>query len=191
MNLIFSIILIIASLGIFFGYVDPNYRGTSASLDTTDYSSLSIVQLKDEYKKFSDISNSSNIIVSKRDALINKKNSITEENKAKLERLLPSNIDNIRLIIEISDIAQKRGLIVRNISVGDVKESSNSIGVSDSEFGTLSLKFSVNSSYNNLLLFLKDLQNNLRLVDVTDLSFSATDSGYYDFGISLNTYWLK
>ncbi|MCX6717692.1 MAG: hypothetical protein NTU76_03395, partial [Candidatus Taylorbacteria bacterium] len=113
MNLIFSIILIIASLGIFFGYVDPNYRGTSAPLDPTNYSSLSIVQLKDEYTKFSDISNSSNIIVSKRDILINKKNSITEENKAKLEKLLPSNIDNIRLIIEISDIAQKRGLIVR------------------------------------------------------------------------------
>ncbi len=191
MNLVFSIILIFASLGIFFGYVDPNYRGTSASLDTTDYSTFSILQLKDEYAKFSDIASSSNIIVSKRDILVNKKNSITEENKSKLEKLLPSNIDNIRLIIEITDIAEKRGLVVRNVSVGDIKTSSNSIGVSDSEFGTLSLKFSVNSSYNTLLLFLKDLEDNLRLVDITDISFTSTDSGYYDFGISLNTYWLK
>lgn len=191
MNLIFSIVLIIASLGIFFGYVDPNYRGVSGSAENSDYSSLSVVQLKEEYAKFNSIASSSNIIVSKRDTLVNKKNSISLEDTTRLEKLLPSNIDNIRLIIEISDIAEKRGLVVKNVSVGDIKKSSDSIGVSDSDFGTLAIKFSVNSSYNNLLFFLKDLEENLRLVDLTDIGFTATETGYYDFSISLNTYWLR
>ena len=191
MNFLMPIILIISSFAVFFGYVDPNYKG-SANQSSSDYQNAGIVFLKSEKAKFDDIINSSTQIVAKRDALVEKKNTITEVDKARLERLLPTNIDNIRLIIEISKIAEGRNLVAKNISVGDMaKVTSDTIGTDNTPYGTLSLKFTVNSSYNNFLNFLRDLENNLRLVDITDITFSSTDSGFYDYSVSLNTYWLK
>jgi len=191
MNFILPIILIASSFAVFFGYIDPNYKG-GIMQSGSDYSSAGVVFLKDELVKYDDILNSSTKIVSQRDVLVAKKNTITEADKARLERLLPSNIDNIRLIIEISKIAEGRNLIAKNILVGDMtKSSSETIGQSNLPYGTLSLKFTVNSSYNNFLNFLRDLENNLRLVDITSISFVATESGFYDFNVNLNTYWLK
>jgi Tfp pilus assembly protein PilO len=191
MNFILPIILIASSFAVFFGYVDPNYKG-GTNLGGPDYSKSDIVFLKGELAKYSDILNSSTKIVSQRDVLVAKKNTITDADTKRLEKLLPSNIDNIRLIIEISKIAEGRNLIAKNISVGDMsKTASDTIGGVNTPYGTLSLKFTVNSSYNNFLNFLQDLENNLRLLDITDISFNATDSGFYDFTVSLNTYWLK
>jgi Tfp pilus assembly protein PilO len=191
MNLILPIILIASSFAVFFGYVDPNYKG-DVTQSSADYSKAGVLFLKDELVKYDDILNSSTKIVSQRDVLVAKKNTISEVDKARLERLLPSNIDNIRLIIEISKIAEGRNLVAKNISVGDMKQTtSDTIGEDSTPYGTLTLKFTVNSSYNNFLNFLKDLENNLRLLDITDISFSATESGFYDFSVSLNTYWLK
>jgi len=191
MNFILPIILIVSSIAVFFGYVDPNYKGNS-NQNTADYTQDGVVFLKNELAKYDDILNSSTKIISQRDALVAKKNTISEADKTKIERLLPNNVDNIRLIIEISKIAQGRGLTLKNVSVGDmINTTSDSIGQSNSLYGTLSLKFAVNASYNNFLNFLQDLENNLRLLDITDISFNATDSGFYDFNISLNTYWLK
>ncbi|MFA5652138.1 MAG: type 4a pilus biogenesis protein PilO [Candidatus Paceibacterota bacterium] len=191
MNFIFPLILIASSFAVFFGYVDPNYKGNGTPTGYDD-PTAGVLFLRDERTKYKDIVESSNMIVSKRDELIAKKLTISESDRAKLERLLPSNIDNIRLIIEISKIAERRGLLAKNISVGDMtKTTSETIGVDNTPYGTLSLKFSVNSSYTNFLNLLQDLENNLRLVDITDITFNSTESGFYDFSVSLNTYWLK
>ncbi len=191
MNLILPLILIASSIAVFFGYVDPNYKGNGTQ-NSSDYSKAGVVFLQSELTKYSDILNSSTKIISQRDSLVAKKNTISDANTSRLERLLPNNIDNIRLIIEISKIAEGRSLTVKNVSVGDMaKTTSTNIGPDNSLYGTMSLKFTVNSSYNNFINFLQDLESNLRLLDITDISFTSTDSGFYDFSISLNTYWLK
>jgi Tfp pilus assembly protein PilO len=193
MDFIIPIILIISSLGVFFGYVDPNYRGTP-NPNSTDYSTYSTTALQAEFAKYQSIAQSSNTIVAQRNDLIAKENTISTDDQARLEKLLPSNIDNIRLIIEISQIAQNRNLVAKNISVSDtgIDSSSNgSIGANSASYGTLSLKFTVNASYNNFINLLQDLENNLRLVDITNISFTSTDNGFYDFNVTLNTYWLK
>ncbi len=191
MNFILPIILIASSFAVFFGYIDPNYKN-GVNTAGSDYSKADIVFLKSELAKYDDILNSSTKIISQRDILIAKKNTITNDDTKRLEKLLPSNIDNIRLILEISKIAEGRGLVAKNILVGDtLKTTSDTIGETNTPYGILSLKFTVNSSYNNFLNFLRDLEKNLRLLDITDISFNATDSGFYDFNVSLNTYWLK
>lgn len=192
MNFILPIILIASSFAVFLGYIDPNYKGP-ATQNSEDIKSAGVLFLKDELKKYDDIVNSSTKIVDQRNILVNKKNTISEADKARLERLLPSNVDNIRLIIEISKIAERRGLVAKNISVGDMTKNTttDTIGADNTPYGTLSLKFTVNSSYPNFINLLKDLESNLRLLDVTDISFSSTEIGFYDFSVSLNTYWLK
>lgn len=190
MNLIAPIIFLIASAGIFFGYVDPNYKGRSDFLES-DYTTYGVKQLQIEKAQYDNTANNSNEVTSKRDLLTEKKNKITTGDQEKLLKLLPDNIDNVKLILEVSNIAEKRSLTIRNISLGGETKKTTEIGPDDSPYGTVSLKFNVISSYDNFLKFLDDLENNLRLVDITDISFNSTESGFYEFSFSLNTYWLK
>ena len=94
----------------FFGYVDPNYKGNGASTNPSDYSAYSISDLQSELSKYQNLAQSSASIVTKEGDLVTKEDTISTDNQTRLERMLPSNIDNIRLIIEISQIAQGRNL---------------------------------------------------------------------------------
>lgn len=190
MNLIAPIIFFLASIGIFFMYVDPNYKGRADFIES-DYNTYGIKQLQIEKVQYDNTANNSNKVTEKRDSLIEKKNSILTEDQDKLQKLLPDNIDNVKLILEVNDIAEKRSLTIRNIAIGGNTKKTEEIGPDNSAYGTVSLKFSVLSSYDNFLNFLDDLENNLRLVDITDISFNSTDNGFYEFSFSLNTYWLK
>ena len=185
-----AIILILSSFAVFFGYIDPNYKGTAN--DGGDYQKYGVLSLQTEKANYLDISSSSQRNIEKKTELALKKDTISMENTKKLERLLPNNVDNVRLINEISKIAEKRNLTVKNVTVGDMsKTTTDTIGPDNTSYGTLSMKFTVNSSYPNFLGFLKELESNLRLLDVTNISFVSTESGFYDFSVSLNTYWLK
>ncbi len=55
----------------------------------------------------------------------------------------------------------------------------------------IDIKFVLNGSYEAFKLFLADLGKSLRVVDVTDLAFSAKDNSLYDFSIGVRTYWLQ
>ena len=190
MNFIIPIILILSSFAVFFGYIDPNYKGTAN--DGGDYQKYGVLSLQTEKANYLDISSSSQRNIEKKTELALKKDTISMENTKKLERLLPNNVDNVRLINEISKIAEKRNLTVKNVTVGDMsKTTTDTIGPDNTSYGTLSMKFTVNSSYPHFLGFLKELESNLRLLDVTNISFVSTESGFYDFSVSLNTYWLK
>jgi Tfp pilus assembly protein PilO len=190
MNYILPLILILSSIGIFFGYVDPNYKG-SGNLVDNNLSTYGIQQLKDELTKYDATIINSNNVVQNRKLLTDKNNKITEIEKANLTKAVPDNIDNVKLVLELSNIAATRNLSLKNISIGDGSSSSGSIGPDNTPYGTLALKFSVNTTYDNFLNLLKDLEQNMRIIDITDVSFTSTDTGFYDFNISLNTYWLK
>jgi Tfp pilus assembly protein PilO len=189
MNLITPIILIIVSIGVFFAYVDPNYRGT-------DPQNKSIQVLQAENKEYLDALNNSNKIREKRQSLTTKMAQFNPEKVKDLERLLPNNVDNIKLVINVQDIARKPqngGLVLKNVKFDTTAASTDSkkLGADNSKYGTVTMTFSVTASYDNFNLFIKDLEKSLRLVDITDLSVTGNDSGLYEFGVTLKTYWLK
>ena len=115
---------------------------------------------------------------------------------ANLKQLLPNNIDNVRLIIDINNIAQKRGLIVRNpsiISDASTNQSQSEVAVRNltPDKSSVVISFSVSASYEILKMFLGDLDRSLRIVDIDSVAFSSNDKNLYDYKISLRTYWLK
>lgn len=187
MNLITPLILIIISIGAFFGYIDPNYRGENLGGEKR-----SIMSLKAEDAEYQSALNNTSAIRMKRQALVDKQGQISPENLAKLEKLLPDNIDNIKLVIDMNEIAKNHSLTIKNIKLDTaVKTDSNKLGADNSKYGTVGLSFSVTSSYANFQNFLTDLEKSLRLVEITDLSVTGNDTGLYEFSVSLKTYWLK
>jgi Tfp pilus assembly protein PilO len=173
-----SIILIIVAVCVFYFGVDPMYQNVkSLQAQAADYNQA--------------LSNSSSLR-QVRNQLISKYNSFDKGEIDRLEKLLPDSVDNIRLILDINGIASKYGMSIKNISITQAASANTALGTSQNPIGSIQLSFAVVSPYENLQPFLQDLEDSLRLVDVTNLAFSSndtTDSNNYN--ITLQTYWLK
>ncbi len=178
MTFFVPIILIAASIGTFFLYVNPTYQTVKA--EQVQESALS------------EANANAVTLRAERSKLIDDMNNISSEDRDKLQKALPDNIENVDLIININNIALQHNMKIKNARIGDpTAVDKTSAGPSLTKYGTVSLSFTVSTSYDEFQSFMKDLESSLRLVDVTNLSFSPSDNGRYDFNVTLQTYWLK
>ncbi|MDD5165220.1 MAG: hypothetical protein PHG25_01635 [Candidatus Pacebacteria bacterium] len=132
-------------------------------------------------------------------------NSITPDNQEKLNKMLPNTVDNIRLIIDLNNIGTQNGLSLKNINASTKSSgSSASNGQGSGTFGqknasniniptldTVGVSFSVTATYQQFITLMQALEANLRLMDLTHLSISVSDTGTYNFSVQLNTYYLR
>jgi len=133
-----------------------------------------------------------------REDLQDRFNRITDEEREGLRKLLPDTLDNVRLVNDISDIAQGQGLQIRNIAVGESggKATRETTAAQDAasrkqRYGTLSLSFSTTATYGEFADLLRELERSLRLVDVRSIAIKSSPSKRYDFSLTLETYWLR
>ena len=177
MSTIVSIIVFLASIGIFFGYVDPTYKNDQS--------------LSAQLGQYENALSNSKELLHERDKLITKLNTFSQTDLDKLQTLLPDSVDSVALIIELDSIASQFGMRVRNFTSAP-GAAENTLGVNSTPYGTLSLNFTTTASFETFVAFLKTVENDLRLIDVTDVTFSSgSNNSVYDFTVSLNTYWLK
>jgi hypothetical protein len=139
----------------------------------------------------------------KRDVLLSKYSNVTGDNKNRLEHFLPNSVDNIQLILGLEKMAASHGLSLKNITfspppVTDDK-SNPSNPANGKPYGVFNLEFKTQSTYDTFAFFLKDLEHNLRLIDVKGISFSVNnntrtpnvDPLSYEYSVKIQTYWLK
>lgn len=133
-----------------------------------------------------------------RDELLAKRNSFLLPDVVKLERVLPDNVDNIRLIIDINNIATRHSLTVTDVSLGDISDSSvarnpTAVGSSGDPVGSVEVGFTLGADYENYLAFLRDLEHSLRIVDAVKIAFRAEPGvvgGKESYQFTIRTYWL-
>ena len=182
------IILILVSIGIFFLFIDPQIKGIEAVNQT--------IRVNDEMIELG------NNLREDREQLQEKYSNISSADKEILRKILPDTVDNVRLILDINNIADDFGITITNIGVeggsnSETEENENSVidaNTTGFDYGAIELSFSVVSTYNNFKRFMMDLEDSLRLVDITSFSVApaSTETGeLYSFSVSLNTYWLR
>lgn len=118
-------------------------------------------------------------------------NNLSEDDKVKLNKLLPNSIDNVKLIIDIDNIASLYNLKLRNIDIKADAPGEFSGDSFNNPYGTAMLRFSVSAPYESFKSFLTDLEDSLRLVDISSLTFTSGDKDINEYNIELKTYWLK
>jgi hypothetical protein len=198
MKNITPIILIILSVAIFLFFIDPQYKKIQET-------NVQINQNKETLKIADELK-------SKKIELDEKFNQIAEEDKDDLGKLLPDTVDNVRLIIDINNVASQFGIVIRDINIDTkdtqvagvksvVSQKSNFDSVlkedslkyvDTSKIGVISFSFSVSAKYEVFLEFLKQLEESLRIVDIRDIQISQGNGGiFYDYKVTLDTYWLK
>jgi len=112
----------------------------------------------------------------------------------RLDKFLPDNVDNVRLIIDINNIALKSGMKIKNIRIKteEGKSEASIIEGGVTELGTVSFGFSVAGPYTNFQSFMIDLAKSLRLVDVDVVGLATPAEGdNYTYSVEIKTYWLK
>lgn len=203
MKLISSILFLIIAIILFFVFVDPLYG--------------EVRQLRTDVSTYNTALNNSIELQKTRDSLIDKYKGIKTEDKDRLVHLLPSDIGNIKLILEIEKIANLHGMPIGNIKF-EMKNSEskdmtnntnnpNNMVVAESgpadylPYGIFPVEFTIDGKYDTFIAFLKDLEHNLRLVDIKSISFTVPppvsasektiDPDVYSYTLKIETYWLK
>src|SRR3989344_1144954 len=153
-KLITAIILIGIAITGFFAFTKPIFDDISA--------------LREQIASYDDALNNSHMLENERDLLTKKYNSFDPENIEKLSKLLPDNVDNIRLILEIEKIATPYGMVLKDIKY-NVESTNNTtartaengevggIPMPRQEYGTLDFSFSTQGAYGNFINFMRDL----------------------------------
>jgi hypothetical protein len=174
-------ILMGVSIGLFVLYTNPTYQSAK--------------ELMVEVNAYNDALDKSQELRRIRDEKIAAFNTFSPENKARLVSILPDNVDNIHLIIDINNIAARHGLSLKNVSLGSISDSASTrnvlaVGSSGSAVGSIQLGFSISSSYDNMLAFILDLEHSLRVMDIEKISFTVGERDLTDYDFTVRTYWL-
>jgi len=195
-RLIAPIILIAITIAVFLTFTMPFYA---------DIGTLRISQAS-----YNEALNNSKALENERDKLVEKENNIGRENMDKLNKLLPENVDNIRLILEIEQVALPYGMALKDVKYSSAPTTNTStpqagqvqggyLTQAPRDYGVWDLEFSTTGTYNNFLSFISDLEHNLRIVDIASVVFSSnaevvskdSSSSTYQYKFKIKTYWLK
>lgn len=186
MKNIIAIIVIIASLASFILLVKPQYT----QIKQLDAKSSELEQVLVNARKLQSL----------RDDLLSKKKNLSNRDIKKLEKLIPESVDNVKLIIEFENIADKYGLEIQTASTqkGDNINSSTpgrgnsqNFDIETRDYGIISLDFDITGGYSEFVSFLSDIESNIRVTDLRNLSINPAENGLYNFTVTIETYWLK
>jgi Tfp pilus assembly protein PilO len=175
------VVLLAAAIGLFVLYTNPNYQ--------------TIKELSVQAASYDDALNKSAELRGLRDKLLSTRATFSNDDVVKLSHVLPDNVDNIRLIIDINNIAARHHLTLTGVELGNTSSGANqgsavAVGPSGSSVGSVTVGFGVTASYDDFLAFLSDLEHSLRIVDVTKISFTSGSGTLNNYQLEIRTYWL-
>lgn len=146
--------------------------------------------LNNQINVFNNALSKSKELQSVRDDLVKKYNAVSQENLNKINKLVPSSVDSVRLIIEMDDVVKRHGLVLRDISAKEMTEDSKaSFGKKKNPYEVVSINISAAGSYETLLSFIDDLEKSLRLVEIKELSFTSSGTNLFEIKIGAITFW--
>ncbi len=197
-------LLLVVSIGLFVVIVDPIYKQNKV--------------LVKEREKLSEALDKARELEAASQELEDKVKSISPEDYERLHRLLPDHVDNVRLILDIDQIANRYGLTIKKLEFSAEKDvQGNKVEVVETQrspyarpvdegggevattrvgpveevsLQSLTFQFTISAPYSQFLLFLRDLEKSLRLVDIVGIKFSSDEADFYDFDVKIATYWL-
>jgi len=186
---IISIIGLLAAGLAFFYYTQPAYDNVHA--------------LQAQIAEYNQALDKSAELQKLKDALLSRYNAFEPAAKARLQKMVPDHVDNIRLILDIDSLAGRFGMALQNVVIsgpasgGSDQTVIGAISSGKQRHDSLTLKFSVRSSYANFVNFMEELESSLRIVELVSLSVTpesaaaAALGANYKYDITIRTFWLR
>ncbi|MDP3784949.1 MAG: type 4a pilus biogenesis protein PilO [bacterium] len=172
---VFAAILILAALGIWVYWARPIFD--EAKTLSVQKGELENVLL--QFQKLRKV----------RDDLMTKYNSIPQDELVKLNAMLPSEPDSGGLLVTLENLSRSSGVLLKKVDIKEKKEGIIALGKTPEVFERLPFEISVVSSYEAFRALLAALEQNLRLSDINEISFTTSEKNTYEFLIKADTYW--
>lgn len=165
-----------------------------------------VTELKGEIDEYEDATESylefSSLLEQK---LSVKRNRSAAENE-RLERLLPDDVDETRILVDLEAMAESHNMLFGNVEVKTGEEAQFSVQEEGSEdefvdeferpavrgFGLVSteITFEVIGTYEQFKELLSDIEESLTLLEVTKITLNATEGSFQQFAVTIRTYAL-
>lgn len=183
---IFAIVLTALAGAVFFLYTKPTYDGVQG--------------LKEQSGQYDAALEKASQLQQLKQSLLQKYNSFTPGDLDRLQKLLPDHVDNVALILDLDNLAGRYQMPIANVDVSTPASAGATAGAigpaGGQKYDSVTIKFSTTGKYNDFLSLLKDLESALRVVDMVSLSLSpgagtGSVNDYYNYEVTLRTYWLK
>jgi len=175
-------LFLVAAVGLLFSYIVP-------ALET-------LGTLQDLEDRLERVSTQSEEMMRTLTNLQNKYDAFPPQDVARLNRLVPDDIDAVRLIIDIDMLAEKHGLTINQFEVPYISSNAAKKDSGD-PIGSAITSISCKGSYADFKAFLYELEQSLTLLDVVRLT---VDAGRLDpatglllptYRLDIQTYWYK
>lgn len=176
MKTFISLVLIALAVGSYYVYINPEYQKIKTlRLEESQYleAQANALELTQVYNR-----------------LATEFNNLPQSDVDRLNVFLPNSFDQTRFAMNLDSVATRYSVRISEVQGAQTNVSTNtetSKNLVRSHVVTIKFK----SQYQNAIQFLKDIESNLTLTDVVRVSFFATDSGIYDFSVSLQTYSIN
>lgn len=182
MRLIAPLLIMIVAVGLFFKFTNPIF----ASIDDLRVRQAALNEGLDNAAKLREVLKD----------LLGQLNSMDPTDLDNLNKLLPDDDDNVRLIIDINNIAKPYGMKLASPQIKTTEEKEADAVARDrdhAEQAAVTLSFSVAGDYQAFKSFLNDLAHSLRLVDISSVNFTAAplETTKNNYQVEIQTYWLK
>lgn len=183
---------LILSVGIFFAYIKPTWSGPVKEIKNAIEKDEQALIAADEYKK-------------KQNVLASARNAIDQDNLNRLSVFLPDSVDNVGLILNINALAARSGLSLANIDVvteniqgagnkssASSEPSSGALQVARANpVGSVDMSLSAIGTYSALQAFISGIEKSARILDVRDITVKGSDTGVYNYQMTIRLYWLR
>jgi Tfp pilus assembly protein PilO len=174
--------------GIFFLYTQPAYDEVQI--------------LNEEISQYDQALEKATELQQLKQSLLSRFNAFRTEDLDRLQKSLPDHVDNVRLILDLDNLAARHGMALQNVVISGPASGSGgttaigAIGLGHRKFDSLTMKFTTRGSYEDFTTFLGDLEASLRIVNVVSLNLVregnvSTGALTYRYDITIRTYWLK
>jgi Tfp pilus assembly protein PilO len=179
--------LIALSAALTWIFTVPSWKNPTGAFE---FSAKSVAELRADEQVYQDAFDKMREIELARSGLAAKYNAVKEEDRTRLEKFLPAHADSVRIVLDLENMARTHGLKLRNVSVTPPVDK---IGARASEenYQLLTASISAIGDYEKFVPFLADLEESIRLSDITGVSFESKDAKEYVYGITLRTYQLS
>lgn len=193
MNRILPIILLASSVWVVLGFIRPQFAETEVTKGLIEERKQTL--------------NDAERVIERRDQIMADYASVSDEEVARLKTLLPDRADGVRGVLEIFVLAHAYGLSMENVEVSS--QSPVAKGSADAQtpvdpsligpdgypiqaYKVAPVKVSFMGEYESFLAFLTDLEQSLRLADLSGLEINARVSPKeltnYTYSLSLDFY---
>jgi|GEM_PF-3436088 len=187
MRLIFNAVLLLASVAIVFVYIKPTYEDSTSGIVTLQDKKDALLKAKQDLDK----------LKIRQTAFTAARNEMPQNELDKLERLLPKEINPVLFVMELDTIARDQNMSLKNIKFTDTKKEPTSTSptanpATKKPYETFTLSFDVTGPYKNFTTFLKQVEQGLRVTDITSVNLIANDKvDVYQYTVKAQTYWMK